>query len=439
MKKLISILVAVCMLASVSVVSAKNTYNDTQGHWAEKQIDSWSGYGVISGYDGEFSPNRSITRGEFAVVLSRLMAYQKTLDNTFSDLDEAFYTDSVLKLHKAGVMQGYENKINPTASLTREEAASMISRALGIEAQDKADKSFNDYESVSDWAKPSMNAMINLGLLNGSNGNLNPKNTITRAEVVTILDNAVLPVLTSGDFENIDTNKIVVISADNVTIKDSVINGKIIITQGIKEGTLKIVNSEVKGEISIDNDREKFITLENTTVADENILSETAFTSEKSEEKEDESSGSSSESSGSSSGGSSGGGGGGGGGSNKKNYKKINAEMIKNLKEVSTDVEQYLKDDNDTFTLKEKNVLTKVKYCVDEAIKYEEKAEITGDFIKKTFSEEIKEVKGIYEEMKAKGDGSDKKFIEKVGINLNLATIEWLLDALDVNPDDYLS
>ena len=35
--------------------------------------------------------------------------------------------------------------------------------------------------------------------------------------------------------------------------------------------------------------------------------------------------------------------------------------------------------------------------------------------------------------------GEGIKFIEKVGINLNLATIEWLLDALDVNPDDYLS
>ena len=290
MKKILSILIAVSMLLSVCPVSAKSVFTDVpDGHWAEKQIDAWSEYGVISGYNGEFAPGRSITRGEFAVVLNKLMTYEKTVENKFADLGEKYYTDSILKLNKAGVMQGYENKISPENSLTREEAAIMICRALGIETQEKVNKTFSDYASVSDWARPYINALVNEGLLNGSDGKLNPKNTITRAEVVTILDNAVLPILESGEYGNIETDKILVISKGRVTLNNSKIGGKIIITQGAKSGNITFLDSEINGDVSIDNDRKDFIILENTEVTDEDLLDHKAFVQEK--DKDDDKSG----------------------------------------------------------------------------------------------------------------------------------------------------
>ena len=130
MKKVISLILAISVFASVGIVSAKTTYTDINGHWAEEQIGIWSDYGVISGYNGEFAPNRSITRGEFAVVLNRLMAYDKTVENRFADLGEKYYTDSILKLNKAGVMQGFDGKISPENSLTREEAAEEMDRSV---------------------------------------------------------------------------------------------------------------------------------------------------------------------------------------------------------------------------------------------------------------------------------------------------------------------
>ncbi len=45
-------------------------------HWAKAAIDKWSGYGIISGYEGKFRPDDSITRGELAVILDNMMDYQ---------------------------------------------------------------------------------------------------------------------------------------------------------------------------------------------------------------------------------------------------------------------------------------------------------------------------------------------------------------------------
>ena len=500
MKKIFSILVATAMLLSFGTAFAKSTYSDTLGHWAEKQIESWSNHGVISGYDGNFSPDRSITRGEFAVVLNRLMTYEKTAENSFTDLGQEFFTDSVLKLNKAGVMQGYDNKISPKDSLTREEAAIMICRALGIEQQDSVNKSFSDYSSVSSWAKGYMNAAINLGLINGADGKLNPKNTITRAEVVTILDNAVMPVLSSGEILDVEINKILVISASDVTIKNATINGRIIITQGVKDGDISFVDSEINGEVVIDNERSEFISLDNTTVKNESLTDNDAFMTGGSEDKKDENKEDNKEDSKDDGGGSSGPG---GGSKDDKDdnedvtpetpenpetpdnpntptdpenpdepdepdapvvpdepdepdvpdepvvpdepdepdtptepekdadyYLTANAVMIEKLESASADIANYLTpaipENYSVFTNEEKYILRTVRSCMLETLKYKDKEIIDSDFIKEIFAEEINDLLDIYNGMEE--EGRSGAFVEKMAINLQFETIEWLAE-----------
>lgn len=436
MKKILSLLITLVMLISAVPVSAA-TYTDIAGHWATKQIEAWSNYGVISGYDGKFSPNRSITRGEFAVVLNRLMAYQKTGANTFSDLPEKFYTDSILKLNKAGVMQGYDGKISPEASLTREEASVMICRTLGISQAESMTRSFADESSISSWAKPYVNALVNAKLLNGADGKLNPKNTITRAEVVTILDNAVVPVLKTGETKGLEVSKILVISTGNATIKNFKINGKVIVTQGVKDGMLKFTGSEVNGDMLIDNDRSAFIAVEDTTFKNKEILKHKAFVTDSAQGGE-----SSGGDGGSSGGGASGGGNSGGGDSGNSNpainYKEINAEMIKNLKVVSKDVGRQLDDPNTDFNVNDELYILKVvKECIDETITYEEVLEITPEFIKTTHYDEIMDVQGVYDSIKAKGEASVNSFHSKLFINLNSTSIFWLAETLGIDLSEY--
>lgn len=437
MKKILSLLIAIAMLASGISVSAASVYTDIGGHWAARQIEAWSNYGVISGYDGKFSPDRSITRGEFAVVLNRLMAYQKTGENIFTDLPDKFYTDSILKLNKAGVMQGYDGKISPEASLTREEAAVMICRTLGIAQEESMTRSFADENKVSSWAKPYVNALVNAKLLNGADGKLNPKNTITRAEVVTILDNAVVPVLKAGETKGLVVSKILVISAGNVTINNFKVDGKIIVTQGVKDGSLKFVGSEINGDMSIDNDRVAFITVENTTVKNTEILKHKAFVTANGQggnSSEDDSG------SGSGSGGGSGsdGGGSAGGSGDVIDYKALNAEMIKNLKAVSEDIGREVSNPNTDFNVNDELYILKVvKECIDETITYEDKLVITADFIKTTHHDKIEEVQGIYDEIKASGETNVDSFHSKLFINLSSSSIFWLTDALGIDLSEY--
>ena len=50
--------IAVIAISSFSVSAAK--FSDTGNHWAERVIDKWSEKGVIRGYDGKFSPDLPI-------------------------------------------------------------------------------------------------------------------------------------------------------------------------------------------------------------------------------------------------------------------------------------------------------------------------------------------------------------------------------------------
>lgn len=275
MKKFLSIILTIALIASsMTMVFASNqtTYTDIGKHWAKDCINDWSEYGVIKGYDGKFSPDRSMTRGEFAVVIDRILKYQTAAENVFKDLKQDFYTDAILKLNQSQVMKGDGDTVRPNATITREESAVMLCRALGIAEESAINKSFSDTSKVSSWATGFINAMVNSGLLNGSDGKLNPKSPITRAEVVKILDNAVIPVLTSGELTNLNTNKIIVISSPNVVITNSALGGKIMITQGVTEGTVTFMNTRIKGEIAVDNARsDGFVRLNDCAVAKETI------------------------------------------------------------------------------------------------------------------------------------------------------------------------
>ena len=86
-RKLLTALIlvwTVACAASVSAWAAEPGYPDAQGHYAQKAIETWSGYGVLKGYpDGSFQPDRTISRAELAAVLDRVMGYQNRGENIY--------------------------------------------------------------------------------------------------------------------------------------------------------------------------------------------------------------------------------------------------------------------------------------------------------------------------------------------------------------------
>lgn len=194
--KLLGVLLVLALIFFLLPTTAMAAYSDTDGHWAEEAIDRWSSLGIIQGYNGRFNPDDPITRADMAVIIDRLMQYQTAAENTYPDLpDDAYYTTAVLHARDAGVMFGDGSYMRPLNKITRQEAVVMLGRAFGIPESTTA-ANYSDLSDISVWALGYVNSMTEIGLIHGYNGMFRPKANMTRAEVVTVLDNMVFGLFT---------------------------------------------------------------------------------------------------------------------------------------------------------------------------------------------------------------------------------------------------
>lgn len=170
---------------------ANDTFKDVWGHWAETEIKSMTEKGIINGYDdGTFKPDGKIKRSEFVKIICEAFGLNSTSDNEFSDVpDNSWYRDYVSSAEAAGVIEGDGEKFRPEDNISRQDVAVIIKRyldKLGVET-DASAVEYNDYNDVSDYAQSAICALTNMGLMNGSDGNINPKDAITRAEATVII------------------------------------------------------------------------------------------------------------------------------------------------------------------------------------------------------------------------------------------------------------
>lgn len=224
--------------AQEEAFAAQAQYSDASGHWASAAIERWSYYGVLSGYAGAFRPDDPITRAEMAAVLQRVAGYTAAGENPFSDVtaDKWYYSDMLI-MAAAGIMTGYDGKARPEDKVTREEAVTLMSRAFDIYESAHDPKPFGDTANISPWAAGFVRGLHTEGYITGKPGNMfDPKASITRAEVVTILDNMVRGFYNApGEYGgNVTGNA--VIRADGVTLKDLQISRDLYLMEGIGSG-----------------------------------------------------------------------------------------------------------------------------------------------------------------------------------------------------------
>lgn len=124
------------------------------GAWYENYVGFEENKNIIVGYpDGEFKPDRFITRAEFAAMIARFADLDaESSDTPFTDISENWAYAQIAACHKAGYIEGYEdNTFRPEMNITRAEAVAIINRVL-----DRNDiKGFtNPFSDVSEthWA-----------------------------------------------------------------------------------------------------------------------------------------------------------------------------------------------------------------------------------------------------------------------------------------------
>ena len=251
--RILSVVLAVFLVCTMVTPAFAASYPDVNGHWASDAIARWSDYMVIQGDGTNFRPDDFVTRAETATILDNLIGYVDVAGNTYEDVDsDAWYATPILKAVAAGVMQGDGNGIiRPNDSITREEAAVMFARAFGIQTGDQASLSYQDADEISDWAKSTVSKMSSLDYINGYDGQFRPQDPITRAEIVTIMDNMVgLYLPDGGTYVGNYGNKIAVIKSPN-TILTGVTVGGVVISPKVGDGSVSLIgNTQINGNLT---------------------------------------------------------------------------------------------------------------------------------------------------------------------------------------------
>lgn len=110
----------------------------------------------------------------------------------FTDVSTtAWYYSELSTAAQMNIFNGYgDGTMGPNRSITRQEAMVVIARAFAVPDGTAADiQAFRDASSVGSWAVAKVGGLVKAGIVNGDNGSLHPTASITRAEIAQMLYN----------------------------------------------------------------------------------------------------------------------------------------------------------------------------------------------------------------------------------------------------------
>lgn len=187
---------------TVKEPSASANFDDLSGRSAQMKsaVDYLYDLGVVKGTgQRRYEPTASIRRGDFCVMLSR--AFQFNVGSSvqgFSDVpSDAYYAQAVQEMYALGVVNGVGGgRFEPASTLTRQDAALMVQRALnqaGISAPDgnaAALAAYGDRSQVAEYARGAVSGLVQLGLLPTADSRLSPRSSLNRDDMALLLHRA---------------------------------------------------------------------------------------------------------------------------------------------------------------------------------------------------------------------------------------------------------
>ncbi|WP_460326218.1 carbohydrate binding domain-containing protein [Paenibacillus sp. YSY-4.3] len=250
--------------------------SDIKGHWAESMLGKWTSLGVLSGYpDGKLNPNQPMSRAEFSMLLQRVFGISGTNQLPFKDVPaDAWYASSLAAAAHAGFIKGYEDgTFKPSNSITRAEAAVMLSRAFQfaeIEQGMSTDVlgTFSDKSEIRSYSLSAVKGLVMAGAMKGyPDGSFRPDRWVSRAEAVAMLDRlagTVYNKAVTDERKEVLANAIV--NSKEVIFRNKEITGNLYLTQGIGNGDVAVENTKVAGVTFINGGGQNSIHLKNTNL-----------------------------------------------------------------------------------------------------------------------------------------------------------------------------
>ncbi len=183
------------------VAQLNKAFDDTVGHWAKSDIMYMSNKLIATELaDGQFRPDQAISREQFAVMLVRGLGLPTVnTSDKFMDLSpNDKYSTYCYAAEAYALMNGVDgNMFLPDKTITRQEMAVMLSRALELagrpnEAGSSSNRmvlsSFGDRLYISTWAQSAVAHVVSTGVMKGvTSKQFQPKAKVSRAQATSIL------------------------------------------------------------------------------------------------------------------------------------------------------------------------------------------------------------------------------------------------------------
>ena len=186
-------------IKAIALLYPGKTFADISSHAARPSIEALAARGIISGKSEKaFEPDATMTRAEFAAIIVKGLGLPEKATDVFTDVPaNSWYAGAVGSAYSYGIVTGTTpTTFNPTGSITREEAATMVARAAKLAGMETSltDSEvrdilaqFVDYTTSSGWARPSLAFCYQESILSQEDINIRPKVAIKRYEVAEML------------------------------------------------------------------------------------------------------------------------------------------------------------------------------------------------------------------------------------------------------------
>lgn len=183
---------------SEPVSSDEAPFKDLEGYdWAKDAIDFLYRRSIISGRNEEtYDPAGLVTRAEFIkmLVATYNFAAEDYSDYKFNDIvGGEWYAIYVKKAAAMGIVTGDENgNFNPNRTITRQDMAVTVYRASKF-PDSTEELPFNDKSEISSYAQAAVGSLYEKGVVSGmGNKRFAPLENVTRAQAAQILYNVLI-------------------------------------------------------------------------------------------------------------------------------------------------------------------------------------------------------------------------------------------------------
>lgn len=166
--------------STYAVVWHPMQFEDVTNHWSKDAVNDMGSRMIVEGVgNGDFSPDRAVTRAEFtAVVVRGLGLRPENGASPFMDMhNEDWYNGAVRTAYAYRLINGFEDgTFHPNETITREQAMVILAKAMKItglkdslnsSTVDEALQMFQDETAVSSWARTSAADSVKSGLVQG--------------------------------------------------------------------------------------------------------------------------------------------------------------------------------------------------------------------------------------------------------------------------------